>query len=134
MADVVVPDQFNEQFTLYLNTGGEPVQRTLREMTGAEVLVAFAWSRAEAERLEREVESARALAIAVEEGRLEALAGKTHSELEAAGMSLRTAGEAMQRHAQLLSLIQAALPQWQEHNDKGLRKAIRRYWPRGRAA
>ena len=68
MADVVVPDQFNEQFTLYLNTGGEPVQRTLREMTGAEVLVAFAWSRAEAERLEREVESARALAIAVEEG------------------------------------------------------------------
>ena len=44
MADVVVPDQFNEQFTLYLNTDGEPVKRTLREMTGAEVMVAFAWS------------------------------------------------------------------------------------------
>ena len=54
MADVVTPEQFNEQFTLYLNTKGEPVQRTLREMTADEVLAAERWQLAEADRLERD--------------------------------------------------------------------------------
>ena len=29
------PEKFNERFTLYLNTGGKPVQRTLRGERGA---------------------------------------------------------------------------------------------------
>ena len=59
MADVVMPDQFNEQFTLYLNTEGKPVKRTLREMTAAEVLLAMDWQRDEANRLNAEAAHAR---------------------------------------------------------------------------
>lgn len=128
VADVLTPDQLNEKFVIWLNAEGSPVRRTLREMTAGEVLAAFSWSRAECERLESEIEPAQALAIAAEEGHLDMLAGKTRDELRAAGTLLRTAGEAMQRHARLLSLIQVAMPQWQRHDDKGLRDAVRRYW------
>jgi hypothetical protein len=58
----------------------------------------------------------------------------TRDEWQAAKVALAAAKEAVDRHIRLLCLIQAAMPQWQEHNDKGFRAALRRYWPSGRAA
>ena len=55
--NVLMPDAFNERFTLYLNTEGNPVERTLREMTGGEVLLAHEWIVDEADRCRREAEA-----------------------------------------------------------------------------
>jgi hypothetical protein len=132
--EIIEPAEFNERFTLYLNAKGEPVQRALRTMTANEVLLAFAWTRDQAARCEREAEPAEALAVAIEENRWEALADQTGQSMCFAGELLRAKAKAFDHHAQLLRLIQAAMPQWQEHNDKGLHEALRRYWPGGRAA
>jgi hypothetical protein len=131
MPDIIEPAAFTERF-LYL-TDGNAVQRPLREMTVDEVLRAFDWSRGEAERLEREAEPAQAMAIAFGERRREVVAGMSRDEMEAATASLSATAEAFTRHERLLRLIQAAMPLWQEHNDKGLREALCRYWPPGYA-
>lgn len=66
---VIEPKAFNEPFTIYLNSEGKPVERSLREMTASEVLAAMEWQDVEAKRLEREAEPAKAIAIALAEGR-----------------------------------------------------------------
>jgi hypothetical protein len=38
MAEIIQPKALNERFTLYVNANGQPVQRTLREMTADEAL------------------------------------------------------------------------------------------------
>jgi hypothetical protein len=38
---MLMPEPFNERFTGYLNTEGEPVQRTLCKMTEGEVIAAI---------------------------------------------------------------------------------------------
>jgi hypothetical protein len=134
MAEIIKPDALNERFTLYLNAAGMPVQRTLREMTAGEVSLAFDWSRTEADRLDRAAEPARAIAIALEEGRREVLSDMTRADMNAATASLDRRKEAVARHVRLMRLTQAAMPQWQDHNDNGLRNALRRWWPGGRHA
>ena len=54
---VLMPEKFNEKFTVYLNAAGTPVQRTLREMTPSEVLAAMQWQSDEGDRLERDPRS-----------------------------------------------------------------------------
>ena len=132
MAAIIKPGAFNEQFTIYLNTVGKPVRRTLREMTADEVLLAMNWSLAEADRLSIEAEPARQLAIAIEEGRAEEI-GSTHEQIKDSAAILRRAGEAMESDARLLSLVASAMPQWRG-SGLTLVQALRRYWPRGRAA
>ena len=119
----------NERFTLY-SADGKPVERMLHEMTADEVMAAVEWSVAETKRLNRAAEPARELVIAVrKEGRGDMLKGEASDELTAAVESIREAMEATNRHVRLLSLIQDAIPQWQERNDSGLRSALGRRFP-----
>jgi hypothetical protein len=78
MADIIVPAELNERFTVYLNAEGKPVQRTLREMTVNEVLLAF------------------------EAGRAEEIAHLEKHDVVAAISLLRRAGEAMERDVRLM--------------------------------
>jgi hypothetical protein len=133
MAEIIKPAVLNERFTLYLNADGHPVQRTLREMTAEEVLLALNWSGAEAEQLDREAEPARLIAEALEDGRSEEIARLGQYDIDAAISLLRQAGEAMERDARLMSLVVSAIPQWRG-SKMSLREGLRRYWPHGRAA
>jgi hypothetical protein len=127
MAEII--DARAERFTLYLNADRKPVQRTLREMTVGEVIAAIEWSAIETERLEREAVPASALIAAIEEGCEKEIAT---ADIKAAAAAVRAAGNAMNRHATLLSLVHAAMPQWRGQKTLGLYQAIRRYWPGGR--
>jgi hypothetical protein len=66
---IATPEAFNERFVLWLNSEGKPVERTLGEMTGAEVIAALDWIselaekfRQSAERAQREADELRAYA------------------------------------------------------------------------
>src|SRR5689334_17751457 len=48
-----------ERFIVYFNAAGQPVHRSLEEMTAGEVIQALNWHIEEAERLDREAEPAR---------------------------------------------------------------------------
>jgi hypothetical protein len=130
-ADIITPTALNERFTLYLNTEGKPVQRTLREMTAAEVLMALEWSRGETDQLSAEAEPARVLAVAIEEGCPPD--DLTQDQFNEAVLILRRSGEAMNRDARLMSLVAASMPKW-KGTGMPLAKALHRYWPGGRAA
>jgi hypothetical protein len=130
MADVIQPAALNERFPVYLNADGRPVERTLREMTADEVIAAVEWSAGVAERLACEAMPAEELIVAVQAGHGELLNSKTRQELEAGIAALDAASKAIGRHAHLLKLIRAAVPQWQEQTKRRLHEAVRRYWPR----
>jgi hypothetical protein len=49
---ILKPDRLNERVTLYLNAEGQPGQRTSREMSIGEVLMAVEWQSVETERLQ----------------------------------------------------------------------------------
>jgi hypothetical protein len=132
MAEIITPAELNERFTVYLNSDGNPVQRTLREMTADEVLLALEWSGAEAERLNREAELARSIAEALEDGRTEKLAHLGKHDIDAAISLLCQAGEAMVSDARLMSLVMSAIPQWRG-SKMSLGQGLLRYWPHGRA-
>jgi hypothetical protein len=51
---VLEPKVFNERFTIYVNCNGKPVERTLREMTAAEVMAAIKWHHQTSQQLEAE--------------------------------------------------------------------------------
>jgi hypothetical protein len=128
---VVKPPQFNERFTIYLNAAGEPVQRTLSEMTADEVMQAINWHDEEADRLEREAGPLLGLAVAVEAGTLD----PTPNMLRDAAQGLRQASDAQIKSARLLEQVRAILsPQWQRHQNVTLTAALRRWWPGGRNA
>lgn len=135
MASILQPDQFNERFTLYLDTDGQPVQRSLREMTADEVLTAIDWQTAEANRLERVTCDARG------ESLLESFKaagqvpdGVTNDELEQATAAMWAAAEAWEKGARLLELVRANIPNWHQRQKLGMREAIRHWWPGGEAA
>lgn len=132
MADNVLRSTaFNEPYTIYLNADGNPVQRSLHEMTSGEVLQALKWSQAEADRLDIAAELARRIAKAVKQGRTDEVAHLTREEFKAAGLALRQAVDACERHAQLLSLVSAQIPQWRG-SDVLIGAALRKWWPGGR--
>jgi hypothetical protein len=131
-ADVIEPAAFNERFTIYLNAAGEPVERTLREMTAGEVLAAIRWHDAEADRLRREAEPYNAIAIAFETGRTDEIPDLSRDELRAGGAALRRAGEANMKTARLMKMVQVNMPQWRDGKMQ-LGDALLRYWPGGRA-
>jgi hypothetical protein len=131
MSTVIQPAAFSEKFTVRIDADGKPVQRALREMTAGEVIAAVERSAEEVDRLAREALPAEEIAVALEEGRHEALAGMTGEEVWAAQAALRAAGEAMERHAGLLSLIHGALPEWQEPTRKAFHDALLHHWPGG---
>ena len=133
MAEIVQPDAFNERFTIYLNADGNPVQRTLREMTATEVSLALEWSRAEVEQLDTQAGTARRIAGALESGRTEEIAHLRQRDIDAAISILRQTGEAMERDARLMSLVASTIPQWRG-SKMSLGQGLRRYWPYGRAA
>jgi hypothetical protein len=129
MADVVVPQQLNEKFTLYLNTKGEPVQRSLREMTADEVLAAERWQLAEADRLGRETEPFSRMAEMIEAG--VSPPGLTPEGARAAMTELRKAAEAAGKYARLMTIVQGRISnQWDRHPTLTMREALRRYWRR----
>jgi hypothetical protein len=132
MADVVKPEQFNEKFTLYLNTDGQPVQRTLREMTAGEVMQALQWHDDEVARLQREAEPACAIGRAAEEGRSADVAHLTDDELRAASTALTRYSEAAKQLSRLMTRVIATVPPQAKHLP--LPQALRRYRSGGRAA
>lgn len=125
---ILKPDAFNERFTLYLNAEGKPVQRTLGEMTAAEVALAVEWQEAEAIRLEVEADQAREIAAALEDKRAD---GITFADIYAAGAKLQAAAEAENRSVRLLELVQAKLPLWRRRDPFPLAEALKRWWPGG---
>jgi hypothetical protein len=135
MAEIIQPDAFNERFTIYLNTEGEPVQRALHEMTAAEVLLALKWQAAEADKLQAEVEPWLKIGDLIDAGRSDELPAElTADELDAAGARCLVAADAAQHVRRLQSLICAAMPQWRSGSGEPLDKALHRYWPRFHAA
>jgi hypothetical protein len=132
--NIIVPTEFNEKFVLYLNSDGQPVDRTLREMTAGEVLQAIEWHEDEADTLADELaamEDERAAARATLQSGKDAAALETlHRGIAAA----RKSGKAAERSARLMTLVAANIPQWERHPGLKLSEALRRYWPHGRAA
>lgn len=135
MPEVIAPAAFNERFTLYLNNEGKPVQRTLREMTAGEVLLAMQWLTEEINRLEPLVHPIREMMEEYEAtGRAPpAMAAMTSQEMEAASDLMDECAATQQKWADLARLIKANMPQW-HGTGMPLREALRRYWPGGRAA
>jgi hypothetical protein len=127
--NVLMPDDFNERFTIYLNAAGKPVQRTLRQMTGGEVIAALEWNQGEIDRLEVDAAPVRWMGEAIEAGRTDRLAEVAKDELLAAVAVLRALATAQMRHARLLSLVAVAIPQWRRHRGMGLSDALKRFWP-----
>jgi len=127
-AAVLMPEAFNERFTVYLNSAGKPVERTLSQMTSGEVLFAIRWHADETERLERDAEPAKVIAIAIEEGRTADLAHMTRGELLAGRDALRRSIEASQQLGRLIHLVHTSMPQWR--GELPLDKAVRKFWPR----
>jgi hypothetical protein len=130
MADLITPDRFNEAFTIYVNTDGKPIQRSLREMTANEVLGAMAWLNAEAGRLERESSPFAEIATIIEAG------GDVPPEITKESLiggiaMLRQAAEANIKGARLMALVRTNLPQWRG-KDIRFDDAVRRFWPGGR--
>jgi hypothetical protein len=133
--NIITPAEFAEKFTIYLNTDGKPVERTIREMTSGEVLAALEWHQAEGDRLvaefaaiEADVDAAGAT---VEGGKADAIAVDT---LERGAAAAERAVEVTEQTERLLRLVMAAIPQWQRHKDMALQEGVRRYWPGGKAA
>jgi hypothetical protein len=127
---LLVPNQFNERFTLYVGAGGQPTELTLREMTAAQVMQAMNWHWAESDRLDRENRRFDEMAVAAVAGTLER---ETSDDLvETAILALHHAGEMAQKAARLTTLIRAAIqPQWDRHPGMGIGEAVRRFWPEG---
>ena len=131
MSDVLAPPQFNEAFTLYLNTEGQPVERPLRDMTAGEVLVAMDWYQDEVERAERAVQPFVEMTAAMEAGTVDP--NTTGAQIKAAVAGLRQTAELQSKAGRLGSLVQSNMPQWRRHPEVKMREALRRWWPGGRA-
>ena len=91
------------------------------------MLAALEWSHAEEKRLSAVVEPFDTLAKKLEAG--EPLDDISDEMLEHGVAALRSAAEAQLRHARLLSLILAAMPQWDRRRGMTLGDALRRFWP-----
>ena len=111
------------------------MQRALREMTAAEVLLTLKWQTAEADKLQAEVEPWLKIGDLIETGRSDEVPVElTADELRAAGARCHVAAKASLRVRRLRSLICTIMPQWRKGSGLPLDKALRCYWPRGRAA
>jgi hypothetical protein len=124
-SNLLTPPQFNEKYTLYVNTAGQPVERTLREMTAAEVLQAVNWHFAEANRLEREAAPYKQMAIDAENGWLDP--DTPDDVVHAGARALLAAGEASKIAGLLLARVDSALPK----SGLTLGVALHRYWRGG---
>ena len=134
MPDVATPAAFNERFTIYLNTEGNPVERVLREMTATEVVAAYRWHKAEADRLVRKAETAQAIADAILARNPSELTDGEGEAIQAAITIGRCAAAACEKHARLGAMVLASIPQPHRHNDTKIGEALQRYWPGGRTA
>ena len=126
MSDSVVkPDQLNEKFTLYPNGAGEPVERTLSEMTSGEVIRALKWSFEEDTRLERE--AAPFLSWP------ETMPPDTTKEAMWHAVDVTQAsGTVKRKHADLLRMVCVLMPEWRDKKME-MDEAVRRFWPGGRS-
>lgn len=131
MSNVVAPAAFNEPFTLRLDGAGEPVRRTLNEMSADDVVDACRWAAVEENRLGQLLAPWESLPGETDEGWISRIALKPGFDLEMVGSLLTEAGEAQARLGRLLHAVRLVLtPQWREHPDVvGLGEAVRRWWP-----
>jgi hypothetical protein len=122
-------DQLNERFTVYCAGDGTPVQRTLREMSAGDALLAIKWHTAEAGRLEREAAPATAFMKAYDAtGKIPN--GTTREQAQGYVALLRKAAAARQQEARLMSLAMSIIPAWQQQDPElEFREALRRHWP-----
>lgn len=125
--NVIKPDQFNGHFTIYLNVAGDPVQRTLGEMTADEVLLALEWHSTEADRLIKDAAPISAMMekMARSGASPPELVAMTQREYIHAKALLHQALEAGEKCQRLMLLVNAKLPR----NFKRLGDAVRWHWP-----
>ncbi len=134
MSDVLMLAEFNERFTIYLNTAGKPVQRTLREMTAGEVLLAMEWAEGEADKLERDVAVMETEAKAIR-ARAESSGFLPPDEIELLSSAVamrRQLTAALHKSVRLDELVYAALPLSDLDPTMRFHDALRRFWPGGR--
>jgi hypothetical protein len=128
------PEGFNERYTVWLNADGNPVERTLQEMTRKEVMVALQFLEEQCDRMERETAEFSALAEAMQRGEVgpDDLSDAEVDALPAKIEALQECGEAQQKLARLMRRVQAAMPQWGQKKGQKLRlgDALDRFWPR----
>jgi hypothetical protein len=111
MAEIITSAAFNDKFVVGLDACGNPVQRTLAEMSADQVIAAGQWLLHEIDRLDE---------LSVRYGRED--------------LSLELAAEqAMQQPLRLMDLLYVAMPQGRQHSALSWHEAVRRYWPHGRA-
>jgi hypothetical protein len=121
--------KFNERYTLYLDTAGQPVQRTLAEMTCEEVLQAIGWHTEAAAQAEREIKPFEAMVGAFEAGTRDPNY-EPPAVLKAAGLAYERAGRARVKLGQLLAQIDIALAPYSNCPPKlNQAELVRRYWP-----
>jgi hypothetical protein len=123
------PDPRRVQRDLPVTTDidGKPVERTLREMGGGEVMAAISWHHAECARLEAATAPFIELVEAVHTKG--AIPADTSTEtVQRAARAMRAFGEAEMKAGWLLNLVQANMPEWHQHEGMGLGEALRRFW------
>ena len=121
--DPMAPERFDERFTVYTNVVGNPVQRSLREMTEGEVVCAVQRSLGAVMRLKVNAEPYRRIVNAIES---DTLMTASNNDLELAGNLMRDLGEAEQKTGRLLRLVGETMPRWRRAGivDE-LRQAVR---------
>jgi hypothetical protein len=131
MKNLITPPAFTEKFTLYLNDANQPVQRTLREMTAGEVMLAISWAEREANELEAQTAQWMPREGETQGQCFERI--RSEGDVKAAAALLRKAGEAREHEGRLLLLIFAQMPQWRRRGTSvTFGAALRRWWPGGR--
>lgn len=131
-AEVIRTQALNPKFTLYLNTEGRPVQRTVLEMTEGEVGLAIQW--AETELMECEA-NAKPLMAAIEnimEAKPETATEENHRLYLAAAAAMNALSEASDRLARLLRAIEVVLRSMPQFTPDATLGTLLRHWPGGR--
>jgi hypothetical protein len=126
MDNVSKPAQLNDRFTVSLSTAGEPVQRTLRQMTHRQLMAAIDWNFSEADRLDRAAAPLRKLSEAIEAEDFTVLDGISKEELQQ-GIAFAAVGSGAA--TRLMALVYITIPQSGQHKGTGLGEALRRFWP-----
>ena len=134
--DRIIPEAFNERFTIRADSDGASLLRSLSEMTAGEVLSAVKWQSSLAKRLVAETKPWLRIVEAVandDDAKAERLTRHlSEAELTAGFAKLRECADAQATTTRLLSLIRAVMPNW-DGQGMTFGAAVRLYWhPPGR--
>jgi hypothetical protein len=122
--ETIQPEDFNEKFTVFLDSEGCSVERALHEMTAVQVLASIEWHTDEALRLQEESAPYVEIANVAEAGMLDPSIRR--GARQTANDTIRRTAVALEKAARLLALVTSTLPKQWEHMP--LRERILRTW------